>query len=71
MYIHYLTCASNSEKYLYICLYMKKDTVFITRMEPELKAHIEKTAKKLGIGASEYARAVLKKASNFKEKPIV
>lgn len=50
---------------------MKKDTVFITRMEPELKAHLQKTAKKLGIGASEYARAALKKASNFKEKPIV
>lgn len=50
---------------------MKKDTVFITRMEPELKAHLQQTAKKLGIGASEYARAALKKASNFKEKPIV
>lgn len=50
---------------------MKKNTVFITRMEPELKAHLKKVAKNKGIGASEYARAALKKASGFKEPPIV
>lgn len=48
-----------------------KDTTIILRIEPELKAHLEKVAQKHRKPLSEYIRLALKKASGYKEKPIV
>lgn len=50
---------------------MEKMTPVNAKIEPVLKVHLEKEAKKADVPYSAYVRACLKKASGFKEKPIV
>lgn len=48
-----------------------KDAVIILRIDPDLKAFLEKKAKALKIPLSEYIRRAAKQASGFKDKPLV